>query len=54
MFLLGFVPGYVISLILKMMGQLRVSEAAEIRGLDLTKVPAHAYPEGITATQAGE
>lgn len=48
MFLLGFVPGYVISLVLKMMGILRVSEAAEIAGLDPTKVPSQAYPEGIS------
>ena len=51
MFLLGFVPGYVVSLILKMFGLLRVAEAAEIAGLDLTKVPAKAFPEGIPATQ---
>ncbi|MEM6305031.1 MAG: ammonium transporter [Pseudomonadota bacterium] len=50
MFLLGFVPGYVVSLVLKMLGLLRVSEEAEIAGLDLTKVPAKAYPEGINAS----
>ena len=50
-FLLGFVPGYVVSWILKAMGMLRVSEEAEITGLDLTKVPMKAYPEGITASQ---
>ncbi len=49
MFLLGFVPGYVVSLILKVVGLLRVGEAAEVLGLDLTKVPNTAYPEGITA-----
>jgi len=49
MFLLGFVPGYVVSLILKMVGLLRVGEAAELLGLDLTKVPNTAYPEGINA-----
>jgi len=43
--LLGFVPGYVVSLILKMCGLLRVGEAAEIAGLDPTKVPISAYPE---------
>ena len=48
MFLLGFVPGYLGSLILKMCGLLRVGEAAEIMGLDPTKVPSSAYPEGIT------
>ena len=47
-FLLGFVPGYVVSLLLKMAGLLRVSEEAEIAGLDATKVPVAAYPEGIS------
>ncbi|MEM8755614.1 MAG: ammonium transporter, partial [Pseudomonadota bacterium] len=47
MFALGFIPGYVGSLILKMVGLLRVGEAAEINGLDLTKVPSSAYPEGL-------
>lgn len=50
MFLLGFVPGYVCSLILKAVGLLRVSEEAEIHGLDPTKVPVQAYPEGINAS----
>ncbi len=49
-FLLGFVPGYVISLLLKMCGLLRVGEAAEVKGLDPTKVPISAYPEGIGAS----
>ena len=49
--LLGLVPGYVISLILKMLGMLRVGEAAELAGLDPTKVPAQAYPEGITPSE---
>ena len=47
MILLGFVPGYVLSLIMRMMGILRVPEAAELAGLDPSKVPATAYPEGI-------
>jgi Amt family ammonium transporter len=47
MALLGFVPGYVVSLVLKMVGLLRVGEAAEIMGLDPVKVPNIAYPEGI-------
>ena len=47
MVLLGLVPGYVISLILKIAGLLRVGAAAEINGLDPTKVPIMAYPEGI-------
>lgn len=45
--LLGFVPGYVVSLILKMCGLLRVGEAAEIAGLDPSKVPISAYPEHV-------
>ncbi|MCF2869887.1 ammonium transporter [Octadecabacter sp. G9-8] len=44
-FLLGFVPGYVVSLILKMLGMLRVPEGAEIAGMDAVKVPAAGYPE---------
>lgn len=52
MFLLGFIPGYVVSFILKLVGLLRVGEAAEINGLDPTKVPNIAYPEGINATPA--
>ncbi|MBX2837071.1 MAG: ammonium transporter [Gammaproteobacteria bacterium] len=47
MFALGFVPGYVISLILRMFGLLRVGRTAELVGLDRTKVPSSAYPEGI-------
>ena len=50
MFLLGFVPGYVLSFVLKIFGLLRVSEEAEIAGLDMTKVPAQAYPEGIAVS----
>lgn len=50
-FLLGFVPGYVVSLILKGLGMLRTPEAAEIAGLDPTKVPAQGYPEGIPTSQ---
>ncbi|MBX2836119.1 MAG: ammonium transporter [Gammaproteobacteria bacterium] len=49
MFLLGFVPGYVLSLILRIFGILRVGRSAEIEGLDVTKVPSVAYPEGIPA-----
>lgn len=47
--LLGFIPGYLASLLLKVMGLLRVPEKAEVNGLDKTKVPAVAYPEGIIA-----
>lgn len=45
--LIGFITGWITSFILKMVGMLRVPEAAEIAGLDPTKVPAQAYPEGI-------
>ena len=43
--LLGFIPGYLISLAMKKAGVLRVPAHAEERGLDLTEVPAEAYPE---------
>ena len=46
----GFVPGYALSLLLRMLGLLRVPESAEIAGLDLVKVPAVAYPEGTNGT----
>ena len=46
----GFVPGYVLSLVLRMLGLLRVPESAEIAGLDRVKVPAVAYPEGTNGT----
>ena len=35
---------------LKWAGMLRTPEAAEIAGLDTTKVPAQAFPEGIPAS----
>ncbi len=47
---IGFSTGFVSSLVLKMVGMLRVPEAAEIAGLDTVKVPAQAYPEGIMAS----
>ena len=47
----GFVPGYVISLLLRIFRLLRVPPAAERLGLDLTKVPADAYPEGPVITR---
>ena len=46
----GFVPGYALSLLLRMVGLLRVPESAELAGLDLVKVPAVAYPEGMNGT----
>jgi ammonia channel protein AmtB len=48
MVLCGLVPGYVLSLIMKSMGVLRVPESAEVAGLDITKVPSKAYPEGMS------
>ena len=50
MFALGFVPGYVCSLVLRIFGLLRVGRTAELIGLDQTKVPASAYPEGMPAS----
>ncbi|SNT12941.1 ammonium transporter [Tropicimonas sediminicola] len=44
---LGFIPGYAVSLLLKVTGQLRVPVEAEILGLDKAKVPASAYPEAL-------
>jgi ammonia channel protein AmtB len=49
MALLGFIPGYGLSFVLKAMGMLRVPRKAELAGLDKTKVPAIAYPENATA-----
>ncbi|MBD3785694.1 MAG: ammonium transporter [Sphingomonadales bacterium] len=48
--LLGFVPGFAVSWVLKVTGQLRVPAEAEILGLDKTKVPASAYPEALHPT----
>ena len=48
--LCGFIPGYVVSLLLSGLGMLRTPEAVEIAGLDPVKVRAAAYPEGIPAS----
>ncbi len=48
--LLGFVPGYLISLALKSAGLLRIPLEVEVAGLDLSEVPATPYPEGIPVT----
>jgi len=45
MIAIGFIPGYVVSLILKMLGILRVSDEVQLAGLDQTEVGAHGYPE---------
>ena len=50
-FLLGFVPGYVTAFILKKFNMLRVPDHIQVTGLDLVKVPAQAYPEGIPASE---
>jgi len=47
MFSLGFFPGYIMSLLLRVFGLLRVGRTAELVGLDRTKVPSSAYPEGV-------
>ncbi len=49
---LGFIPGYAVSLILKMMGLLRAPREAELMGLDKAKVPAVAYPELLGEVRA--
>ena len=46
MFLLGFIPGYVISLIMKMLGILRASDGVQLAGMDV-EVVGTAYPEDI-------
>jgi ammonia channel protein AmtB len=48
--LVGFIPGYVVSLLLSGLGMLRTPEPAELAGLDPVKVSAAAYPEGIPAS----
>ena len=42
---LGFVPGYGLSYVLKMFGLLRVGSGVELAGLDRAEIPAKAYPE---------
>ena len=54
MFLIGFVPGYVVSWILNQLNFLRVDEEDEKAGLDPTKVPAQAYPEGIPSSPSND
>jgi ammonia channel protein AmtB len=49
---LGFLSGYVLSLALRIFGLLRVPANSEILGLDKTKVPLSAYPEGLKALPA--
>lgn len=50
---LGFIPGYGISWVLKKLGLLRIPEAVEIAGLDLSEIPALPYPEGFSTGATG-
>ena len=50
MFLLGFVPGYVVSWIVDKAGMLRIPDAVQEKGLDSVKVPAQAYPESMVSS----
>ncbi len=52
MVLLGFIPGYVVSLVMAKFNFLRVPPKAEIAGLDLVEVPLKAYPESVPAKSA--
>jgi len=45
MALVGFVPGYLLAFLFKALGILRVSKKVEEAGLDISEVPATAYPE---------
>ncbi|WP_066906663.1 ammonium transporter [Millisia brevis] len=47
---LGFIPGYLLSLLLKRLKVLRIPAEIEEIGLDLSEVPATPYPEGIPVT----
>lgn len=42
---LGFIPGYGVSWLLKKANLLRVPEEVEVEGLDITELGVHAYPE---------
>ena len=53
-FLLGFVPGYAVSFVLAKMNMLRVPDDVQIKGLDLVKVPAPAYPEHFLSEQKSD
>ena len=46
MVLLGFIPGYVASFVLKQLKLLRTTHGAEVAGLDTAEIPVVAYPEG--------
>ena len=52
MFLLGFVPGYVVSWLVDKAGMLRIPDEVQIKGLDAVKVPARAYPQGMASPES--
>ena len=52
MFLLGFVPGYVVSWLVDKAGMLRIPDAVQEKGLDAVKVPAQAYPESMVSAKS--
>ena len=52
MFLLGFVPGYVVSWLVDKAGMLRIPDAVQEKGLDSVKVPAQAYPESMVSAKS--
>ncbi|MEO0409963.1 MAG: ammonium transporter, partial [Cyanobacteria bacterium P01_A01_bin.135] len=52
--LLGFIPGYGVSFVLKKLGLLRVPEEEEIVGLDIADFRMQGYPEYVVAAEADE
>lgn len=50
MMVLGFVPGYLVSYLLKIFNILRVPENVEDLGLDEVEILAHPYPETVPAS----
>lgn len=50
---LGFIPGFVVSFLMKKAGILRVPGQAELRGLDEVEVKFPAYPENQTPSSYG-
>ncbi len=49
---LGFIPGYAVSWVLKKLNLLRVPPVVEAEGLDFKELGVHAYPETIMAVPA--
>jgi len=50
---LGFIPGFVVSFVLKKFNLLRITPGAELAGLDLVEIPLKPYPEGLTPATNG-